>query len=161
MLIRAFYAASRGEYIPKKRFKNTEYLVLYFDHDFSLRIATKLVPGGAFEDYLIKNGKPEFLRKIPYEDSMHRRFHYFDTDNITVYGGDLIGRDKGASVAYDLQSKTSKVLFESDLADVEYFTSDPNTLAPQAFSVEYLKREIFVTDKSISKDIEYLKSQFD
>ncbi|MDR0753730.1 MAG: hypothetical protein LBE95_03655 [Holosporaceae bacterium] len=142
-------------------FKNAEYTNFYFDHDFNLRVATKIVQGGDFEVYLIKNGKPEFLRKIPYEDAMHTRFHYFDADNVILYGGDLIGCDKRAFVAYNLQNKTSKVLFESDLADVRYFTGDPNTFAPQAFSVEYLKREIFVTDKSISKDIEYLKSRFD
>jgi hypothetical protein len=142
-------------------FKNTEYMAFYFDHDFNLRIVTKMARRGDFEDYLIKNGKPEFLRKIPYEDAMHTHFYYFDADNVTVYGGDLIGRDKKAFVAYNLESKTSKVLFESDLADVEYFTGDPNTFTPQAFFVEYLKREIFVTDKSISKDIAYLKSKFD
>ncbi|GHU17826.1 peptidase S9 [Alphaproteobacteria bacterium] len=141
-------------------FRNTEYITYYFDHNFNLRVASKMMEDGSVEDYLITNGKKELFRKISFEDTKNTGFAYFNADNQTIYGTDSIGRDKGAWVSYNLQNKTSKVLFESDLADVGEFAYDPNTFAPQCFSIEYLKPEIFVIDKSISKDIAYLQSQF-
>jgi dipeptidyl aminopeptidase/acylaminoacyl peptidase len=142
-------------------FRNTEYFRFYFDHDFNLRIALTMMPDGSVEDYLITNGKKEFLRKISFEDAMNTSFSYFSADNKIIYGTDSVGHDKRAFVVYNLQNKASKVLFESDLADVSGFTYDPNTLAPQAFSVEHLRPEISVTDASILKDIAYLKSKSD
>jgi dipeptidyl aminopeptidase/acylaminoacyl peptidase len=142
-------------------FRNAEYTHFYFDHNFNLRVASKMTPDGSVEDYLITDNKKKFFRKISFEDTKNTSFAYFNADNQTIYGTDSIGRDKSALVAYNLQNKTSKVLFESDLADVGGFTYNPNTFALQCFSVEYLKPEIFVADESISKDMAYLKSQSD
>jgi dipeptidyl aminopeptidase/acylaminoacyl peptidase len=140
-------------------FRNTEYTSFYFDHDFNLRLASKMMPDGSVEDYLITNSKKELLRKIPFEDIQNTSFAYFNTDNETVYGVDSTGRDKSAFTAYNLRNKTSKILFKNDLADVNDFICDPSTFRPQAFSVDHLKPEIYVRDKSIAKDIAYLKSQ--
>ena len=40
-------------------FRNTEYLRFYFDHDFNLRIASKMMSDGSVEDYLLTNNKKE------------------------------------------------------------------------------------------------------
>ncbi|MDR0632058.1 MAG: prolyl oligopeptidase family serine peptidase [Holosporaceae bacterium] len=143
-------------------FKNTGYSSFYFDPDFNLRIVSKMTEDGSIEDYLLTNGRKELLRKIPFEDIQNTYFGYFDAENSeTIYGVNSLGRDKSAVVSHNLRNKTSRILFESDLADVGVFTYDPNTGAPQAFSVDYLKPEVFAADKSIEKDIAYLKSQSD
>ncbi|MDR1561414.1 MAG: hypothetical protein LBS23_03610, partial [Holosporaceae bacterium] len=140
-------------------FRNSKYISFIFDHDFKLRLLSEMITDGSCNIYLVKNGKNEFFKKIPYEDTKNTNFMYFHIDNKIVYAVDSVGRDKCAFVSYDLSDGTSKILFESNLADVEGFTYDPKTFAPQCFCVEYLKPEIFVADKSIEKDIAYLKPQ--
>jgi dipeptidyl aminopeptidase/acylaminoacyl peptidase len=141
-------------------FENTGYSGFHFDHNFNLRVVSKITADGSVKDYLITNGKKELLRKIPFEDIQNTSFAYFNADNKIIYGVDSVGRDKSAFTAYNLRNKTSQILFESDRADVNDFTCDPSTFRPQAFSVDHLKPEIYIADKSIAKDIEYLKSQF-
>jgi dipeptidyl aminopeptidase/acylaminoacyl peptidase len=140
-------------------FKNSGYRNFRFDHNFNLRVISKMTPDGGIEDYLLINGKKELLRKIPFEDIQNTHFVYFGADNETIYGVDSLERDKSVFTAYNLRNKTSRILFESDLADVGGFACDPNTFVPQAFSVDHLKPEVFVTDNSISKDVAYLKSR--
>jgi dipeptidyl aminopeptidase/acylaminoacyl peptidase len=138
-------------------FKNSSYAGFMFDHDLNLRIVSENMPDGS-DIYLIKNGKPEFFKKVPFEDTKSTGFNYLDSNNRIIYGFESIGRDKSALVAYDLQSKTSRVIFKSDLADVSRFGVDPSTYAPQYAVVDYLSPEIFVIDKNVSKDIAYLQS---
>jgi dipeptidyl aminopeptidase/acylaminoacyl peptidase len=116
---------------------------------------------GSCDVYLMKNGRPELFKKIPFEDAKTTCLTHFSRNNKIIYGIESIGRDKSALVAYDLKDETSKVLFENDLADIGGFSYDPNTLAPQYVTVEYLKTEVFVIDKSIEKDVGYLKSKSD
>jgi hypothetical protein len=123
---------------------------------------------GSEDWYSVVHGKHHLFKKIAfedviadvngYEDLSLSAFLGFDADCKILYGLDVIGRDKQALISYDLQKKTSQTLFESDLADAEVFSWDPNTFRPQAAVVNYLKPEIYVLDKSISADVEYIKS---
>jgi dipeptidyl aminopeptidase/acylaminoacyl peptidase len=140
-------------------FKNTKkYVGIDFDHDLTLRIAHKIEQNGDGNVYLIKDGKEELFKKIPFEDMKTSAFSHFSADNKTLYSLESLNRDKLALFAYNLEDKTSKMLFESKVADIGGFLEDPESFAPQCVSVEYLKPEIFVIDKKIAKDIKFLEN---
>jgi acetyl esterase/lipase len=141
-------------------FQNDEYGDFIFDSDFHLRIATKTMPDGSEELYDMSGDKPKLFKKTPFEDSKNSCPLYFSFDCKTLYELDSSGSDKNALVAYDMENKTSKVLFRSDLVDIALDSYDPDSYAPQAVSVDYLKPETTVIDDRISKDVEYLKSKF-
>ncbi|GHU14182.1 peptidase S9 [Alphaproteobacteria bacterium] len=140
-------------------FKNRVYVNFIFDSDLKLRIATKILQDGSHELYELRNGKFESFKKVPYEDTKSSNPLFFSSDCKILYGLDSAGRDKNALVAYVLENKTSKVLYAGDLADISSVDTDPNTHAPRAVIVNYLKPEIFVLDPSVAKDMEYLKSK--
>jgi dipeptidyl aminopeptidase/acylaminoacyl peptidase len=143
-------------------FKNTaKYGEAFFDNDFKLRLVARTMPDGSRDFYSMENGKPKFFKKILFEDAKNTAFTHFNSKGDTLYAIDSSNRDKSALVAYGLKSKTSRVLFESELADVEDFKCDPNTLVPQCVAVDYLKPEIFAIDEAVAKDIAYLKSKFE
>ncbi|GHU16575.1 peptidase S9 [Alphaproteobacteria bacterium] len=142
-------------------FKNREYSSFIFDSNLNLRIASKSMPDASDERHALHNGKFELIKKIPYEDAKSTYPLFFSSDCQILYGLDSTGRDKSALVAYDLENKTSKVLYTSDLADISSVDTDPNTRAPQAVVVNYLKPEIFTLDPNVANDMEYLKSKSD
>jgi dipeptidyl aminopeptidase/acylaminoacyl peptidase len=140
-------------------FQNDEYGNFIFDPDFSLRIACKTMPDGSEEYYEIIDGQPKLFKKVPFEDSKNTMLLYVSFDGGTLYGLDSSGGDKNALVAYDLKSKSSKVLFHSDLADVWHFNYDPNTYVPQMVTVDYMVPEVVAIASEISGDADYLKSK--
>jgi dipeptidyl aminopeptidase/acylaminoacyl peptidase len=158
-------------------FKNDRYLSLVFDKDFRIRAAvtTIMTPGGKQELHWFKGGKPILFKKYSYEDSQSSTMPYFSSDGKTVYMLESANRDKNVLLEYrvsDIDSfvsypiskrpknlKLAKILFQNNLADIDYVVFDHKTLHPQAVIVDYLKPEIFVIGKSIEKDIQYLKQQ--
>ncbi|GHT90688.1 peptidase S9 [Alphaproteobacteria bacterium] len=140
-------------------FKNRVYGELIFDSDLNLRIANKTLQDGSEEIHALHNGKFELFKKVPFEDTKNSKSLFFSSDCKTFYALDSSGKDKNALVAYDLENKTSKMLYTSDLADISSIDTDPNTRAPRAVVVNYLKPEIFALDPSVAKDMEYLKSK--
>jgi dienelactone hydrolase len=154
----------------KKIFKNDAYAKFLYDHNFDLRLAGKILSDGSEDWYQIIDGKYHLFKKIAFEDVIANVAEYedlslsaflgFDADCKILYGLDVIGRDKQALVAYNLQEKTSQTVFENDLADADVFSWDPNTFRPQIAVVDYLKPDIYLLDRAISEDIEYIKAHF-
>jgi len=143
-----------------KVFENKdEYLNFGFDHDFNLRIVSKTLSNGDCDVYLMKDSKPVFFKKIPFEDSKNSTFTHFSADGKVVYALESMNRDKSALVAYDLEKATSRLIFENDQADVDAFHCDPNSFIPQYVTVNYLKPEIYVLDPAILEDMKYLKTK--
>ena len=70
-----------------------------------------------------------------------------------------VGRDKSALVRVDLATGKTTVLGASDQADVETVWLDPRTLAPQAYTVNYLKPEVVVLNKAMQKDVALLNKE--
>jgi dipeptidyl aminopeptidase/acylaminoacyl peptidase len=138
-------------------FKNTSYNPNFvFDDNLTLRLASKTQPNGSDTIYLMDGKTPTIFKKIPFEDTKNTEYIIFNSDGKIVYGVDSIGRDKGALIACDVRRKTSKILFESDEADVETFGVDPITFAPQWVAIDYLKPETFVIDETLAADMRYL-----
>ncbi|MDR2645985.1 MAG: prolyl oligopeptidase family serine peptidase [Holosporaceae bacterium] len=156
-----WYDAYRMDIITGKAdlvFRNIgKYADFVFDNNLNLRLASKLLPSGDIEYYSMGNGEARLFKKIPFEDSRFTVFTHFRADNNVVYALTSLNRDKRALVAYDLRNNSEKILFKSDLADVEELNCDPNNFIPQYAVVDYLKPEIFVIDKAVSKDIAYLQ----
>jgi dipeptidyl aminopeptidase/acylaminoacyl peptidase len=70
-----------------------------------------------------------------------------------------VGRDKTALVRVDIATGKTTVLGSSDRADVENVLTDPKTLAPQAYSVNYLKPEYTALVPAVKKDIALLMKE--
>ena len=62
-------------------------------------------------------------------------------------------------VRIDLATGKTTVLGASDQADVETVWLDPRTLAPQAYTVNYLKPEVVVLNKAMQKDVALLNKE--
>jgi dipeptidyl aminopeptidase/acylaminoacyl peptidase len=154
-------------------YKNDRYSSLLFDNDFKLRAASLTLSNGDHEIYWAKDGKMLLFKRYSYEDSANCGLLHFSADNRTVYSLEAVNRDKSALFAYETRDidsfvssprkrknlKLSKVLFQSNLADIDSVYSDPKTFAPQVAVVDYLKPEISILDKAVEKDIQYLKQQ--
>ncbi len=70
-----------------------------------------------------------------------------------------VGRDKAALVRVDLTTGKTTVLGASEQADVENVWTDPRTHVPMAYTVNYLKPEVSVIDKTVQKDVELLTKE--
>ena len=124
------------------------------DLDLKPRIAVKNDASGS-EVFRKSGGKWVSLLKVGQEDSLTT-----NTIGIEAAGTALItssvGRDKAALVRVELNTGKTTVLGASEQADVENVWTDPRTRAPQAYTVNYLKPEVSVIDKSVQKDVALL-----
>lgn len=127
-----------------------------FDLDLKPRLALKQGADGN-EVFRKAGGKWVSLLKIAQEDSLTTATIGIEGSGKTALMQSSVGRDKSALTRVDLATGKSTVLGASDQADIGDVWLNPRTLAPQAYSVNYLKPEIHVLDKSVEKDVKVLE----
>jgi len=81
----------------------------------------------------------EVFSVVPPEDFLATQPIGFNNDNSGIYLMDSRGRDKAALTMVDIGSGEATVLATSDRADISDVLTDPESNAPVAYSVDYLK----------------------
>jgi len=123
--------------------------------DLVPRVALKTLPEGG-----------EIYRRA--DSGWQRILAYGQADSLTTQPLDVagdgrsalllssVGRDKAAIVRVDLEDGATRVVAESERADVQDVWLDPRTRAPEAYAVNYLRNSYFPLVPEAAKDIETL-----
>ena len=128
------------------------------DLDLKPKLALKSDADGS-EIFRKAGGKWISLLKFGQEDSLTTNTVGVEGSGATALLTSSVGRDKSALVRIDLASGKTTVLGASEQADVEGVWTDPRTRAPVAYTVNYLKPEISLIDKSLQKDVALLSKE--
>jgi dipeptidyl aminopeptidase/acylaminoacyl peptidase len=128
------------------------------DLDLKPKLALKNDANGN-ELFRKSGGKWVSLLKWGQQDSITTATIGVEASGATALLTSSVDRDKSALVRIDLASGKSTVLGASEQADVENVWIDPRTRAPQAYTVNYLKPEVSVLDKSLQKDVDLLAKE--
>lgn len=140
--------------------ENPGYGGLIADNMHKVRFGMKQVPGGgSVVDRLEADGSWKTAFQIANEDAFTTNPIGFDRDGKTLYMVDSRGRDKAALVAMDPVTAQTKVIAESQQADVQGLLADPRTHAPIAYSVNYLKNEWTALTPEAKADLDFLKGK--
>jgi len=125
------------------------------DLDFKPKLALKTLAEGG-EIFRKSGGKWVSLLKYGQEDSLTTATIGIEGSGTTALMQSSVGRDKAALVRVDLGTGKTTVLGASEQADVDAIWIDPRTRTPQAYTVNYLKPEIFVLTPAVKKDVDLL-----
>ncbi len=96
---------------------------------------------------------------MPAEDSITTNTLTISADGKTLYWTDSRGRDKAALVAQDMASGAARVLAESARGDVAEVMLNPVTLQPEAFAVNYLRKDWTPVADAVKADVDALNAQ--
>jgi len=140
-------------------YQNDQYGSFEADDDLKLRLAFKESPGGGQDVFRFNDGKVEPFSKVPAEDSITTASNNISADGKTLFWIDSRGRDKAALVAQDLSSGATRVIAESGRADISGVMLNPVTLVPEAFSVNYLRKEWTPVSDAVKADFDALNAQ--
>jgi dipeptidyl aminopeptidase/acylaminoacyl peptidase len=83
----------------------------------------------------------------------------FNRDNSILYWVDARGRDKAALVAMNMATGATKVLAQSDVADIGDVVQDPETLEVIAYEVNYLRGDWNPLDAEMKADLAFLEQR--
>lgn len=146
----------------EKVFENKEnWAGFILDNNYKIKFMTKILLDGSTEYFSVNaEGKCKTFLKVPYCDSKNTGLGHLSKDGKVLYGSTSINRDKSAVIAYDLENKDSKILFESDKADAYCCNYSPTTYAPRICGVDYLKPEKYAIDSNVEGDLNFLKERF-
>ena len=139
--------------------RNEGYSGFLADNDLKLRMALKSRDDGGTDYYRITNGKIEAkpFATVGMEDSLTTSPAGFNADNSTLYWLDSRGRNTAALIAQDVASGQTKVVAESDKADISGTLTNPKTLQVEAYQAEYLKPEWTPLDPDIGTTLKWLE----
>jgi dipeptidyl aminopeptidase/acylaminoacyl peptidase len=139
--------------------RNDGYAGFLPDNDLKLRMALRSRDDGGTDYYRITGGKIEAkpFASIGLEDSLTTAPAGFNADNSILYWIDSRGRNTAALLAQDVASGQTKVIGESDRADISGTLTNPKTLQVEAYQAEYLKPEWTPLDKDIGATLDWLK----
>ncbi|HUQ11377.1 MAG TPA: hypothetical protein VM146_13770, partial [Steroidobacteraceae bacterium] len=139
--------------------KNTqEYGGYELDLDLKPKLALKSDANGN-EIFRKAGGKWLSLLKFGQEDSLTTNIVGIEATGATALLTSSVGRDKAALTRIDVATGKSTVLGSSEQADIENVWIDPRSRAPQAYTVNYLKPEVSVLNKSLQKDVDLLSKE--
>jgi len=140
-------------------YQNDQYGAMEADEDLNVRLALKERAGGGQDVFRFKDGKVEPFSSIPAEDSITTNPLNISADGKTLFWIDSRGRDKAALVAQDLATGTTRMIGESGRGDISSVMSNPATLVPEAYAVNYLRKEWTPVSDAVKSDIDALNSQ--
>ncbi|MBI1238455.1 MAG: prolyl oligopeptidase family serine peptidase [Alphaproteobacteria bacterium] len=138
--------------------ENTERLDEFVaDDDLVLRFVSRTTDDGGTEILRVgDDGKSlQTYTTIPYEDALTGMLG-LTSDGKTLYMDETRGRDKVAVTATDLASGETKVIAESEVADVSSLITDPESDRALAYGVDYLTTTWTAIDPAIAPDIAFL-----
>ena len=140
-------------------YQNPEFAGFQADEDLRVRLAFREKAGGAMDVLRFDDGKTQPFTVIPAEDSITTSAIALSADGRTLYWTDSRGRDKSALVAQDMVGGATRVLAESARGDVADVMLNPVTFQPEAYSVNYLRREWTAISDPVRADIDALNAQ--
>jgi dipeptidyl aminopeptidase/acylaminoacyl peptidase len=143
----------------KMVYQNDQYGAVEADEDLNLRFAFKEKAGGGQDVFRFKDGKAEPFSSIPAEDSITTNSLNISADGKTLFWIDSRGRDKAALVAQDIATGTTRTIGESSRGDISSVMSNPVTLVPEAYAVNYLRKEWTPVTDAVKADIDALNAQ--
>jgi dipeptidyl aminopeptidase/acylaminoacyl peptidase len=128
------------------------------DSNLAVRMGGKVDPDGTMVLF-VPDGKGGWTEhgKIPNEDSRSTRPLFFDKKGAAIYTIDSRGRDTGALFLENVKSKSKKLIYQSDKADVAGVLAHPTENTIQAVVVDHLRKDIIVVDKKLTGDLAALK----
>ncbi len=136
-------------------FENNAYTSMMYNEELQLKILFKTMANGDLQLYSDKN---QLLMIVPFEDTGVFAPYYINTN--LLYASHPLGKDKAALISFNLETKETKVLFESNEADVELASKDPKTFEPQLVEVNYLRKKEISLSQKIDKQLLFLKNNF-
>jgi dipeptidyl aminopeptidase/acylaminoacyl peptidase len=140
-------------------YQNDQYGAFEADDDLKVRLAFKERAGGGQDVFRFDDGKVQPFSTIPAEDSITTSSLNIGADGKTLFWLDSRGRDKAALVAQDLATGATRVVGESSRGDVSAVMSNPTTLVPEAYAVNYLRKEWVPVSDAVRADVEALNAQ--
>src|SRR5580765_7974011 len=140
-------------------YQNDQYNAIKTDENLNVRLAFKEKAGGGQDVFRFKDGKVEPFSTIPADDSLTTNSLNLSADGKTRFWIDSRGRDKAALVAQDLASGTTRMIGESGRGDISGVMTNPATLAPEAYAVNYLRKEWTPVADAVKADVDALNSQ--
>ncbi|MFI2812190.1 S9 family peptidase [Microbulbifer zhoushanensis] len=140
-------------------YENDGYRSFYFDNELTLRLATKSTPSGGFKVFARAGDSWEEVFEVGVKDTFTTSILGFDAANAGIYMLDSRGRDKATLVHYQLESGTSKVLAESEKADISDVLMHPRKHTPIAYAVQYHTNEWIPLDGTYTNDIAVLNRE--
>ena len=140
-------------------YQNDQFSGFEADEDLRVRFALREKAGGVTEVFRFDDGKTEPFSSVPAEDSITTSTRNISADGKTLYWIDSRGRDKAALVAQDIETRATRVVGESARADVATILANPSSLQPEAFAVNYLRREWTAVSEAVKADVDALNAQ--
>ncbi len=152
---------STGELIELHR--NEDFIAMYTDDDYSVRMASRLTAGGGIELLTMNDdGEWEHFTQIDAAERFSTGMVGFDQTGNTAYLIDSRGRDTASLKQFNLTTGTGQTIAKDRDADVSGgVLLHPTTGAVQAASSTYERREWHIIDKSVKNDFKYLESVTD
>ena len=131
------------------------------DERLNLRLAHKPTADGGAEYHRVTDGvvEAEAFATVGFEDSQTTAPVGFTRDGRTIYWIDSRDRDTSALVGQHWQTGATRVIAQSDKADVGGIMTNPLTNEVEAYSINYLRKEWTATDPDIGADLAFLKDE--
>lgn len=139
--------------------ENDGFASFFFDNDLQLRLATESTPSGGFIVFEKDDEDWNTLFEIPVEDTFTTQILGFDADNSGIYMLDSRGRDKAALVHLELESGETKILAESELADISNVFFHPRSHKPIAYAINVHTNEWTPIDSEYEQNFIALNRQ--
>lgn len=145
------------------RMENNEgFTGFHVDDDFNVRFAVRYSADGGIEWLRVReDGGTEPWDSVPMEDTLTTQPVGFDKTGRFAYAIDSRGRDTGALVRIDTQTKAKELLAENDKADAGGVLVHPTENTVQAVSFTYDRQRWKILDESIAGDFAYLRTVAD
>lgn len=141
-------------------YKNDGYGGFDADKTLTLRLASKPLPDGGMQvERMDAGGKTTPILTIAADDALSTGISGIPVEGGVAYLLSTAGRDKAALYTLDLKDGSTKLLVESDKADIGGIMANPATGAVEAYNVDYLKDEWIPVGDAVAADIAFLNEQ--
>lgn len=152
------YRLSLLDYKKELLIENDKFSHFITDNSLNIRLGSYVNEEGDNEYLQLKEGTWSPFMKINFEDSVNTGIMGFDKTGNVVYLTDSRGYDKAVLKTLDLKTNKEKIIASDKRADVDLASIHPTEYNMQLAEIEYDKKIYKVLDKSIKKDIDYLRS---
>ena len=131
------------------------------DDGLNLRMALRPNEAGGNDFFRVVDNKVEGtpFSSTTLEDSLTTNPAGFTTDGKTLYWIDSRGRNTAALVAQDVATGKTRVIGQSDKADIAEVMADPTTGEVEAYDVPYLRDEWVAIDPDVKGSLDWLKTR--
>jgi len=140
-------------------YQNDTYYRVEVDHDFQLRVATRLEEDGSAQYDYYHQGLWQPWMTISPEDSLNTEILGFSESNEVLYLIDSRDRNTGALVETVPGSDTRNLLAEDRRTDASDVLRHPRTRRPQAVAFIHERKQWQILDPQLDPDFSFLREQ--